>query len=86
MKVDTRPFPGINMVEGPRDSGERSARRHKEEKGDSPSIGPERRKEVHHRRTGETCVVSAASLRASTQEILIPVLTASPVQIRRQKI
>jgi hypothetical protein len=27
MKVDTRPFPGINMVEGHRDSGERSARR-----------------------------------------------------------
>jgi hypothetical protein len=27
MKVDTRPFPGVNMVEGHRDSGERSARR-----------------------------------------------------------
>jgi hypothetical protein len=27
MKVDTRPFPGINMVEGHRDTGERSARR-----------------------------------------------------------
>jgi hypothetical protein len=26
MKVDTRPFPGINMVEGHRDMGERSAR------------------------------------------------------------
>jgi hypothetical protein len=25
MKVDTRPFPGINMVEGHRDTGERSA-------------------------------------------------------------
>jgi hypothetical protein len=28
MKVDTRPFPGINMVEGQRDAGERSTRRH----------------------------------------------------------
>jgi hypothetical protein len=27
MKVDTRPFPGVNMVEGHRDMGERSARR-----------------------------------------------------------
>jgi hypothetical protein len=27
MKVDTRPFPGINMVEGHKDMGERSARR-----------------------------------------------------------
>jgi hypothetical protein len=26
MKVDTRPFPGINMVEGLRDAGERSVR------------------------------------------------------------
>jgi hypothetical protein len=26
MKVDTRPFPGVNMVEGHRDSGKRSAR------------------------------------------------------------
>jgi hypothetical protein len=52
MKVDTRPFPGINMVRGHRDAGERSARRrldflfdvnmagplwcHDEEKGASP--------------------------------------------------
>jgi hypothetical protein len=28
MKVDTRPFPGVNMVEGHRDVGEWSARRH----------------------------------------------------------
>jgi hypothetical protein len=27
MKVDTRPFPGVNMVESHRDAGERSARR-----------------------------------------------------------
>jgi hypothetical protein len=27
MKVDTRPFPGVNMVEGHRDTGEQSARR-----------------------------------------------------------
>jgi hypothetical protein len=26
MKVDTRPFPGVNMVEGHKDAGERSAR------------------------------------------------------------
>jgi hypothetical protein len=26
MKVDTRPFSGVNMVEGHRDTGERSAR------------------------------------------------------------
>jgi hypothetical protein len=27
MKVDTRPFPGVNMVEGHRDMSERSTRR-----------------------------------------------------------
>jgi hypothetical protein len=27
MKVDTQPFPGVNKVEGHRDTGERSARR-----------------------------------------------------------
>jgi hypothetical protein len=43
---------------------------HRDEKeGASPVIGRERRKGVHHRRTGETRVVSTASLRASTQEI-----------------
>jgi hypothetical protein len=26
MKVDTRPFPGVNMVDSHRDAGERSAR------------------------------------------------------------
>jgi hypothetical protein len=35
MKVDTQPFLGVNMVEGHRDSGKRSARasalRHREE-------------------------------------------------------
>jgi hypothetical protein len=56
MKVDTRPFPGVNMVEGHRDSRERSARhrldflfdvnmagaprRHEEEKGASPHDRP----------------------------------------------
>jgi hypothetical protein len=56
MKVDTRPFPGVNMVEGHRDSGGRSARRrldfsfdvnmagaprrHEEEKGASPHDRP----------------------------------------------
>jgi hypothetical protein len=56
MKVDTRPFPGVNMVEGHRDSGERSARcqldfsfdvnmagaprRREEEKGASPRDRP----------------------------------------------
>jgi hypothetical protein len=56
MKVDTRPFPGVNMVEGHRDTGERSARRrldflfdinmagplrlHDEEKGASPRDRP----------------------------------------------
>jgi hypothetical protein len=27
MKVDTRPFPSVNMVEGNRDAGEQSAQR-----------------------------------------------------------
>jgi hypothetical protein len=56
MKVDTRPFPGVNMVEGHRDTGERSAQRrldfsfninmagsprcHNEEKGASPRDRP----------------------------------------------
>jgi hypothetical protein len=56
MKVDTRPFLGINMAEGHRDTGERSAqcrldfsfdvnmagslRRHDEEKGASPRDQP----------------------------------------------
>jgi hypothetical protein len=58
MKVDTRPFPDVNMVEGHRDSGERSAQRRldfsfdvnmagaprhcKEEKGASPCDQPEK--------------------------------------------
>jgi hypothetical protein len=56
MKVDTRPFSSVNMVEGHRDTGERSARRRldfsfdinmsgplwrrDEEKGASPSDRP----------------------------------------------
>jgi hypothetical protein len=56
MKVDTRPFPGVIMVEGHRDMGERSTRLRldflfdvnragslrcrNEEKGASPAIGP----------------------------------------------
>jgi hypothetical protein len=83
MKVDTRPFPGVNMMEDHRDTGERSARHRLDFLLDVNMAGPprrgeggqsllsalERRKEVHHRRTGETCAVSAASLRASAQEI-----------------
>jgi hypothetical protein len=60
MKVDTRPFPGINMVESHRDTGERSARCqmdfsfevnmagpprcHDEEKGVSPRDRPRKGK------------------------------------------
>jgi hypothetical protein len=56
MKVDTRPFPGINIVEGHRDTGERSTRcrldflfdinmagplrHHDDEKGASPRDRP----------------------------------------------
>jgi hypothetical protein len=58
MKVDTQPFPGVNMVEGHRDLGERSAqrrldfsfdvnmagslRRRDEEKGASPHGRPQK--------------------------------------------
>jgi hypothetical protein len=58
MKVDTRPFPGVNMVEGHRDMGERytrrrldfsfdvnmagSLRRRDEEKGASPCDRPQK--------------------------------------------
>jgi hypothetical protein len=58
MKVDTQPFQGVNMVEGHRDSGERSARRRldfsfdvnmagaprcrEEEKGASPHDRPQK--------------------------------------------
>jgi hypothetical protein len=60
MKVDTQPFPGVNMVEGHRDSGEQSARRRldflfdinmagsprrrDEEKGAGPSDQPQKGK------------------------------------------
>jgi hypothetical protein len=56
MKVDTRPFPGVNMVEGHRDTSEQPAgrrldflfdvnmagplRRHDKEKGASPHDQP----------------------------------------------
>jgi hypothetical protein len=85
MKVDTRPFPGVNMVEGHMDAGEWSARRRldftfdvnmagpprrrDENEGAVPAISPGKAKGVHHRRTREACAVSMASLRASTQEI-----------------
>jgi hypothetical protein len=38
-------------------------------RGPVPTIGPERQKEVHHRRTGETRAVSAAFIHTSAQEI-----------------
>jgi hypothetical protein len=40
MKVDTRPFPGINMVGGHRDAGERSARRRLDFSFDVNMAGP----------------------------------------------
>jgi hypothetical protein len=44
MKVDTRPFPGVNMVEGHMDAGERSARRRLDFTFDINMAGPLR----HH--------------------------------------
>jgi hypothetical protein len=43
MKVNTQPFPGVNMVEGHRDAGERSARRHFDFTFDVNMAGPPRR-------------------------------------------
>jgi hypothetical protein len=43
MKVDTWPFPGVNMVEGHRDTGERSARRRLDFSFDVNMAGPLRR-------------------------------------------
>jgi hypothetical protein len=43
MKVNTQPFPGINMVEGHMDAGERSARRRLDFTFDINMAGPLRR-------------------------------------------
>jgi hypothetical protein len=43
MKVDTRPFPGVNMVEGHRDAGEQSARHRLDFMFDVNMSGPPRR-------------------------------------------
>jgi hypothetical protein len=45
MKVDTRPFPGINMVEGHRDTGQRSARHRLDFSFDVNMAGPLRRRD-----------------------------------------
>jgi hypothetical protein len=45
MKVDTRPFPGVNMVEGHRDAGERSVRRRLDFTFDVNMAGPPRRRD-----------------------------------------
>jgi hypothetical protein len=45
MKVDTRPFPGVNMVEGHRDTGERSARRRLDFSFDINMAGPLRHRD-----------------------------------------
>jgi hypothetical protein len=45
MKVDTRPFPGVNMVEGHRDTGERSARRQLDFSFDINMAGPLRHRD-----------------------------------------
>jgi hypothetical protein len=42
MKVDTRPFPGVNMVEGHRDAGERSVRCRLDFTFDVNMVGPPR--------------------------------------------
>jgi hypothetical protein len=45
MKVDTRPFPGVNMVEGHRDAGERSTQRHLDFMFDVNMAGPPRHRD-----------------------------------------
>jgi hypothetical protein len=45
MKVDTRPFPGVNIVEGHRDAGERSARCRLDFTFDVDMAGPPRRRD-----------------------------------------
>jgi hypothetical protein len=45
MKVDTRPFPGINMVEGHMDAGEWSARRRLNFTFDVNMAGPPRHRD-----------------------------------------
>jgi hypothetical protein len=42
MKVDARPFPGVNTVEGHRDTGERSARDGLDFSFDVNMVGPPR--------------------------------------------
>jgi hypothetical protein len=85
MKVDTRPFSGVIMVEGHRDTGERlhdvdwifrsmsTWQVHYDaamrRRGLVPAIGLRKAKKVYHRRTSETHAVSVASLCASAQEI-----------------
>jgi hypothetical protein len=45
MKVNTQPFPGINMIEGHMDAGERSARRRLDFTFDINMAGPLRRRD-----------------------------------------
>jgi hypothetical protein len=45
MKVDTRSFPSVNMVEGHRDAGERPARRHLDFTFDVNMAGPPRHRD-----------------------------------------
>jgi hypothetical protein len=45
MKVNTRPFPGVNMVEGHRDAGEWSARHRLDFMFDINMAGPPRRRD-----------------------------------------
>jgi hypothetical protein len=81
MKVDTQPFPSVNMVEGYDWSvrwqldfalginmaGLAPCRRTKNEEADS--CDPKRRKGIYHGRTNEACQELAASFFRSPQEV-----------------
>jgi hypothetical protein len=85
MKVDTRPFPSINTVEGHRDTSERSARCrldflldvnmadrlrcHDEEKGASPRDRPQKGKNKYITEEQVRHVRYQRPLHASAQEI-----------------
>jgi hypothetical protein len=45
MKVDTRPFPGVNKVEGHRDAGEQSAQHRLDFMFDINMVGPPQRRD-----------------------------------------
>jgi hypothetical protein len=63
MKVDTQPLPGVNMVEGHRNAGERSTRCHLDFTLDVNMVGPPRR---HDEKEGAVPAIGPRKAKGST--------------------